>query len=332
MKKLNKLLALNLSLFDGAAAGTGAGIAAGEGATATGESANSTPSVAGKGTKRATNPLSTVQYGKQAEAKPAETAEGDTTNQAAADSKPTTKTTSDTLEAKKAEFEKLISGDYKDMFSERVQGIIDKRFKEMKTLQSQMEKLNPVIEMLSSKYGETDIEKLSKAIQDDDSYYEQEAAEKGLTVEQLKEFKRMERENAELKRSQEEIEKRQNADRIYAQWMQDSEQLKAQYPNFDLSTEIQNPDFLKLLRAGVPVKAAYQTVHMDDILSGAMHYTAQKTQEQVVNNIKARASRPTENGISTQTGVVVKSDVTKLSAADRREIARRAARGETITF
>jgi hypothetical protein len=188
--------------------------------------------------------------------------------------------------------------------------------------------------MLSSKYGvsDGDIEKLAMTIQEDDSFYEEEAGQKGLTVEQLKNFKRMERENASLRKTTEEIERRQNADRVYSEWMQQSEAVKGMYPAFDLNAEIQNPEFLKLLRSGVHVKAAYQAVHMDEIMGGAMQYTAQKVREQTVNDIKARANRPAENGISSQAGVVVKNDVSRLTAADRREIARRAQHGEQIKF
>jgi len=334
----DKLLPLDLTLFDGAAAGAGAGAAAGTGAgeggtAATGDAVKAISSVAGKG-KRA-NPLASVVYGKQDNAEPAaaEPAEESVKeSQDAADSKPPIKTTSDTLEARKAEFERLINGEYKDIFTERVQSIIDKRFKETKTLEAKLDKLQPVIYLLSSKYGESDIDKLAKAIEEDDAFYEQEAMEKGLTVEQLKQIKKMEKENVQLKKAMEELERRQQADRIYSQWMQEAEQLKQIYPHFDLQAEMQNPDFVKLLRAGVPLKAAYQSVHMDEILGGAMYYAAQKTQEQVINDIKARGSRPVENGISQQTGVVVKSDVTQLSPADRQEIARRAKRGEVIKF
>lgn len=336
--KTGLLFALNLRLFDSASsvavAGATDGITAkSEVAAQTGDG-NNFPSVAGKG-KRASIPLSQVKYGKQTEGNAvAEAAADDGQNRdAAGNTKPTTAAACD-LDTKKAEFEKLINSDYKDLFTERVQGIIDKRFKETKNLETRLERLSPIIEIVSSKYGVSadDIDKLSKAIQDDDSYYEDEAAQKGLTVEQLKGYKKMERENAELKQAHEEFQRRQNADMIYSDWLRQSEQVKQIYPAFDLNNEIQNPSFLKLLKSGVDVKAAYQAVHMDDILGGAMQYTAQKIQQQTVNNIKARANRPTENGLSSQTGVVVKNDVSKLTAADRREIARRVQHGEHINF
>ena len=41
---------------------------------------------------------------------------------------------------------------------------------------------------------------LTKAIEEDDSFFEDEALERGIPVEQLKEIRKMERENADLKR------------------------------------------------------------------------------------------------------------------------------------
>ena len=67
---------------------------------------------------------------------------------------------------------------------------------------------------------------------------------------------------------------------------------------------------------------------MDDFLSKA---TAQ-VEKTVTDNIRARGARPQENGAAPKSAVVVKDDVSKLTPADRAEIARRAAMGETITF
>ena len=99
--------------------------------------------------------------------------------------------------------------------------------------------------------------------------------------------------------------------------------------DFDLKTEIDgNPDFLALLQRGVSVEQAYKVLHMNDFLSKA---TAQ-AEKAVTDNIRARGARPPENGAATKSAVVVKDDVSKLTPADRAEIARRAAMGETITF
>ena len=51
-----------------------------------------------------------------------------------------------------------------------------------------------------------------------------------------------------------------------------------------------------------------------------------------VAKIKNKSSRPAENGTSSSSSAIVKSDVSNLTKADRAEIARRAAKGEIISF
>ena len=104
------------------------------------------------------------------------------------------------------------------------------------------------------------------------------------------------------------------------------------YPSFDLNAEVKNPQFLSMLRAGVPVQHAYEVVHMDQIKAGVAAMQAKATEKQVVDGIRAKGARPQENGTTSQGAFIVKDDVSKLSKRDRAEIIRRAARGEHIEF
>ena len=318
-----KLMNVHLCLFDGGAAGGTA--AAGGASPAAGDSTSAganTQAAAGK--ERAT-----VLYGKQPEAQDdSQAAAGTETD------KPNTTTTSDTLDAKKAEFDRLIKGDYKDLFDARVQAIISRRFAETKGLQERMDKLSLLMDMLAAKYGVdgNDIDAVTKAINEDKGFYEQAALEKGLTVDVYKHMLEVEAENKRLKAVREEAERRNKAQQVYSQWMTEAETVKQQYPGFDFDTEMQNPQFGRLLQSGVGVKAAYQAIHMDDIVGGAMQYTAQTVAKKQADAIRAKSARPVENGMAGQGGVIVKNDVTKLTAADRREIARQAAMGKQISF
>ena len=106
--------------------------------------------------------------------------------------------------------------------------------------------------------------------------------------------------------------------------------MKADYPGFDLGRESQDPQFLSMLRSGVPVKLAYEVMHMDEIKSTVAQTTAQQTEKQVVEGIRAKGARPAENGTSSQSGFVVKDDPAKWTKKDRAEIVRRVQRGEQI--
>ncbi len=82
-------------------------------------------------------------------------------------------------EDRNAKFEALIKGEYKDLFDAKMQDTIQKRLKGTKDTVDKYNALAPTLEMLSKKYGveASDIEALNKAIQEDDTYYEEEALE-----------------------------------------------------------------------------------------------------------------------------------------------------------
>ena len=330
--KYIKLLGIDLRLFDGGAAGASgtagaAGIATGD--TGTTQAENKT--VGSSRQQRKSGELSNVVYGKQETAEPATT---ETTPAAEVKKETEVTTTSNTLEDKRKAFEDLINGEYKDMFTERTQNIIDRRFKETKNLEAYKQATDPVIETLMSKYkiADGDVNKLAKAIEQDDTYWEEAAEEAGLTVEQYKTVQKLERENAEFKRMQQMQANQQKAEQQIAQWVQQGEEAKKTYPDFDFKTEARDPEFMKMLKAGIPVQTAYEVKHMNTLLTGAARVAAQQAEQQTVARIKDKASRPAENGMSSQSASIIKSDVSSLTKADRAEIARRAARGERISF
>lgn len=318
---------MDLQFFaEGGAAGgegTGAGVADG---SAGGTAAQP------KSARAARNPLADVQYGKapQAEAEPVQ-------QQEPVEAQASAQPASETVDLDKA-FEDMIKGDYKDAFHKRTQRILNDRFKQVKTLESQMQQMEPMLQMLAGKYGvedPKDYAAIQKAIENDDSYYEAEAAERDMSVAQLKQFKQMERENAQFQRMKQEQAQRENADRIYQGWLQQSEQVKQMYGSFDLRSEIGNPEtgeqFMSLLRSGVPVKTAYQCIHMDEIIGGAMQHTAQRVEKQVTDTIRARGMRPQENGSAGNAAATVrKVDPRTFTKKDREEITKRAARGDKI--
>ena len=258
---------------------------------------------------------------------------GETVQDAAAQESETSVAAS-TVQDRNAEFEKLIKGEYKDAFDRRVQSIINGRFKETRSLQEQIQKSNPVFDILAQKYGTKadDIDGILKALEDDDAYYEQEALEKGVTVEQLKAMRKLERENEMLRQSQQEREQQERVRRDLEDWSRQGEQLKGIYPNFDLRAELDNPQFFSLLHNGVDVRTAYEVIHRDEVLGGAMQYAAQTAAKKVADSVAANSRRPVENAVTSQGAVTSKIDVRKLTKAQCEEYERRAARGEKITF
>jgi hypothetical protein len=329
-----RFLPICLNLFDGGAAGgaagagtgapTAAAAAAGDGSTKADTTSNPGSSRRGK-----TGETEKVVYGKQ------ETNPEAAPQSSAAESKTTdVKTTSNTLEEKRARFKELIDGEFKDLYTQETQNIINRRFKETKNLEEQLNKHKPVLDMLSQKYGvaDGDVTKLTQAIEEDNSFFEEAAEEAGMTVDQYKKYQKTMRENAELREAQKAQQNKQLAEQQLQKWYGEAEKLKAEYPNFDLAAETQNEMFVRILKTGVPMKNAYEVIHMDDIKNGVAQTAAKTTEKNIVETIKAKGSRPSENGVSSQSAIVIKDDVSKLTKKDRQEIARRAARGENIRF
>ena len=303
---------LSLQVFAEGAAGAGAG----DGGTAQGQGATEAAALPQtKGEK--SNPLASVKYGIQDDAPAAGV-----------------QTVASETPDLNAEFEKLIKGQFKEQYDARVQDTIQKRLKSSKETVDKYNALTPTLELLAKKYGvdAADIESLNKAISEDDSYYEDEALERGMTVQQLKEVRKMERENADLRRQMQEKETKENANKLYSSWMNQAEEAKKVYPSFDLKAEMNNPRFVDLLRSNIDVRTAYEVLHKDEIIRGAMHFTAQNVEQKIVNKIAANGSRPSENGMRSQSASLVKSDVSQLSKDDRKEIIRRVQRGEKIRF
>lgn len=317
MKNKTFIPMLNLQLFADGGAG------AGDGGTAEGQGVTAAAALPQKGVK--SNPLANVKYGIQEEA--ASAAEVQTETVAQPD--------------RNAEFEKLIKGEYKDLYDARVQDTVQKRLKGTKETVDKYNALTPTLETLAKFYGvdAADIEALNKAVEEDNSYLEAEAMEEGKTVQQLREerkrereIKKIESENAYLKAQMEEAQRQENGKKLYAAWMQQADEAKKVYPSFDLRTEMNNQKFVDLLRSNIDVRTAYEVVHKDEIIPAAMQFTAKTVEQKLTNKIMANGARPSENGMSSQSAAVVKSDVSKLTKLDIDEVSRRVARGERVTF
>lgn len=244
--------------------------------------------------------------------------------------------TTDEIEERKAKFQELIDGEYRDMYQERVQSIIkdriSKQMRQNSELTERLNQQNPIIEELCKKYH-CDINGLQKAIESDDEFFRTLATERGMTVEQYKEFSKLEQENAALREAAEEIERQKQGDQVWQQWLYQAEEMKNWYPDFDLRSEVENePEFARLLQSGVSVKGAYEAIHIDDIMNGVLRRAVNQTAKAVANNIGARSKRPAENGTNSQAVQTKQYDVANMTKKQREDLIKRAARGETITL
>ena len=319
-----KLLDIRLDLFDGADAAGGTG--AGSGTTGDAQASSGT-------TRRGkqSGEYSNVVFGRQ-DAQP--DGAGHEGAPAAGEKKAEVQTTSNTLEDRRKQYRAMVEGEFKDLYTEDTQRIINRRFKDAKANEDTLQKQQPVIDLLLQRYkiADGDLTKLQAAVENDNAYWSEAAEEAGMTVEAYKEFTRQKRELDAMRRQQTQNQQREAAEKQLQQWYTEGEEVKAAYPDFDLNAEAQNPRFMAMLRSGVPVMHAYKVMHMDEIMTDAMQTAAKRSEQAVVNGIKARGSRPAENGLSSQSAFTIKDDVSKLTKKDRAEVVRRAASGEVIRF
>ena len=240
-----------------------------------------------------------------------------------------------------ADFDALIKGQYKDQYNARVKEMVDKRLKGVHQQLQSYEAANPIFDILAQRYGveATDYAAMAEAVKKDTSFAEKAALERGMDVQDYMKVRDIEIENASMRRQMElqrqqqaEQQRQQQANEQVTKWNQQAEQAKQVYPGLNLQKEIANSDFSRLLRSGVDVRTAYEVVHKDEIMQGAMQYAAQRAAKNVTDNVIAGAARPAENGTAAQGAVSAKVDPSKLSEKEFQTYLERVARGERITF
>ena len=219
-----------------------------------------------------------------------------------------------------AEFESLIKGKYKEQYDSRVQDTVRKRLRSSHETVEKFNALMPMLDLLGQHYGvgSEDVRALAKAVEGDDTFYRKQAQAQGMEPDQLRAIRALEQENAGLKQAA----ARQQFYRMADVWKMQAENVKKEYPDFDMNTECRNPRFRQLLLSGVDVDTAYLVLHRDAVVQSA--------RQMVASAVAAGAARPSENGTQGQSGAVSRFDVAAMTRKDREAIRRRAARGEQI--
>ena len=327
MSKLTKkLLKVDLQLLnDGGAAGA-------EGSQAATEGAPKAEVKLGSSRRVKSGEFDNVVFGKQEGTAASESTSLATEGNPTGAGKTDVSTTSNTLEERQKAYNDLINGEYKDIDQKRFQEVFDRRFKQVKGIEAELASQKPIIEKLMARYGVDDVSKLDKALTEDTEYWERVAEEHGMTVEQYHAMQKLERENAELRAIRQKQIGQQQFQQQIDTWYKEADKVKELYPSFDFKKEAQNPEFLSLLRNGNTVEHAYKVLHFDELTQNAARVAAQTADAQAQARIKQKASRPSENGTSSQSAAIVKDNVSNLTRKERAEIARRVARGERIVF
>lgn len=252
----------------------------------------------------------------------------------AADAQPQANEPVEAQPDKNARFEELIKGEFKEEFDRRIQNNLKRRFKESSELKERNSQNEQIINALKAKYGisESDPSRLMEAINNDDFFIREEARKRGMNADTLKKLKALEFENRSMKERIRRERSEAAMNETLRAWMESGKSLSEKHPDFDLEREASNPRFIQLLKGGADPETAYYAIHHSEILKNAIEKAVNDTREKTAQSIKARGNRPPENGTNQKSTALFKTDVSRLTPAQRAEIAERVSRGEVISF
>lgn len=239
------------------------------------------------------------------------------------------------------EWQSLKKGKFAEQYGRDVQAAIQDRFRNQADLQGQLNQMRPMLDALCQQRGINpgDYAALSNAVLNDDSLYEDDAEAAGMTVEAYKSYKALEAE-ANAARQRQAMEQQQASFNAHLQNLaRQGEELKKVFPNFDLMTELNNPNFRRMTApdVGLSVSDAYYACHHAELQPQAVMAGVQHAQRQIAQSLQANASRPVEGAMSgNQQAAKIAIDVKHMTREQRQqlkeELSRRRARGENATL
>ena len=244
-------------------------------------------------------------------------------------------------EERRKAFGELLRGEYADLTEELMQNAVTEATRRLEASPA----MKGLMQALQEKYGTdaNDLVALTEAVRNgavkDDAYYEKLAMEKGVSTRTARELDKLESQNKHLTEQQQMIQQmeRQRAQQariaeLQAGWDREAEQLKAQYPDFNMAEVLAHPEVEKMMRSGVSMTNAYRSAYFDHILKQQQAATARQVEQGVVNRMQQRNARPGENGTRPGGAVQTKIDVSHMSRKEMEEMEKRVMRGEVITL
>lgn len=236
-------------------------------------------------------------------------------------------------------FDDLIKGRFAKEYGEHVRAAVQERFKGQEAQAKRFEKAMSTLVSVAPMFGieaadaeNLDLDKLAQAISDDDRMYEKEALEKGVPTSTLKHIKQLEaREKQRQLDERRSLEQERLVSHITGLRKQE-EELKAEFPDFDLNTEAQNPAFVRMtgIDGGLTLRQAYMAIHGDELLKRGQSQAVKETKRAVSQAIQAGAMRPAENGLVQMNGGAPRRDPRTYTREERAEIRRRVMAGEKV--
>jgi hypothetical protein len=230
--------------------------------------------------------------------------------------------------AEKLSYEELIkSDDYKEEHKAYMDKAIGDRLKKYKGIEEELGKHKAMLDTVAYKYGinpddENFLDVLAEKIEADDSYYEEYAMEHDISPEEARRIVTMERKAAQYDAQRAEMERQEQMRQQIMVLRQNAEKTKAQFPQFDLDTEMQDERFRRLCAANNgDTTAAFMACHYNEIISNTVQMASRQIQNQTAQAVASNKARPIENGISSSAPSVVQQDFRNMNLQQIRQFA-----------
>ena len=182
-------------------------------------------------------------------------------------------------------------------YNRQMQETVRQRLKDSRGAEERLHALDPAMQILAQRYGlqdAADSKALAKAILEDNSFYEDKAAEMGVEPDVARRIDQMERfeqqREAEAQRSEQEKAMREH----FRSLAEQEAELKKTVPDFDLQRELQNPTFLRMTAPGSGLRVAdvYFALHRQELQEAARKQAAQEAAQKISASVRrARTGR-----------------------------------------
>lgn len=217
----------------------------------------------------------------------------------------------------------------KEEHQKYMDNVIGKRLGEQRQIKTQLDEKDSLLDTFKQYFGVSDEEALKKKA---DELLDDIAYQRGTTKEELRKQQREQAELREFKAMQAQTKAQQAQQNLLAALTNDCGKLSKLNPDLYAGAKpeelAENKDFIKLLADGVPFKQAYDAmyVNIEDVIKAQKA----KAKKDVIDDVKAKGKRITENATKKSKAGVTKLDVSKMSDAQIAELEERAANGEKI--
>ena len=219
-------------------------------------------------------------------------------------------------------------------YNGEMQKVVKAAKEKLKTSDEGLEKLAPAIQLIAKKYGVDagDYEAISKAVVDDDAYYEERAMELGVTTDVAKQLDKSEKMLRAAEEQQQKFINEQKLMEHIGKLNRQAIELQQKYPDFNLGKELNNPTFARLTAPdlNLPLEDAYELVHREEIKENIRQAALKASIQQVSNAVQSNKNRPND-GVSKSSNASVQTfNYQNATKAQREALKARIRSGEKI--